>query len=249
MNNKDVRARINEIGIIPSIRVSSAEDARFAAESVSLGGIPIVEITMTVPGAVHVISDLVQHRPELIVGAGGVLDAETARRCLDAGARFITTDGLVLEVVDLAVKEDVVVFPGALTPTEVLTAWKAGSDFVKVVPCAAVGGESYIKALKGPFPQIPLIAAGGVNQQTAAGFILAGAVALGIGGDLIPWESIVLRQAGRIRELSRRFLNFVAVAREEAAERNGGPSVPNEVTEGVTKKERVRSLLIPSNYL
>ncbi len=117
-------------------------------------------------------------------------------------ARFLTTDGLVLDVVDFAVKEGVVVFPGALTAGEILAAWKAGSDFVKVVPCSAVGGEKYIKALKDPFPQIPLIAAGGVNQQTAAGFILAGAIGLGIGTDLIPWESIALRQSGRIGELA-----------------------------------------------
>jgi 2-dehydro-3-deoxyphosphogluconate aldolase/(4S)-4-hydroxy-2-oxoglutarate aldolase len=204
MTKEEVRARIETIGIIPAVRVYSAEDARFAAEAVSQAGIPIVEITMTVPGALHVISDLIQHAPEMIVGAGSVLDAKTAHECLQAGAQFITTDGLDLKVVEYAVNEEVVVFPGALTPTEVLIAWKAGADMVKVVPCAQVGGDTYIKALKAPFPQIPLIAAGGVNQTTATNFILAGAVAVGVGGALIPRESIKLRQADRVRELARR---------------------------------------------
>jgi len=219
MNRKEIRNQIQTIGIIPSVRVPSAEDARFASETISQAGIPIVEIAMTVPGAVQVISDLVKSLPEMIVGAGSVLDPETARRCLDAGAKFLTTDGLILEVVECAKLNDIVVFPGALTPSEVITAWRAGSDFVKVVPCAAVGGENYLRALKSPLPQIPLIAAGGVNQQTAAGYVLAGAAALGIGEALIPLEAIALRQSRRIRELARRFLNSVVTAREENAER------------------------------
>jgi 2-dehydro-3-deoxyphosphogluconate aldolase/(4S)-4-hydroxy-2-oxoglutarate aldolase len=170
---------------------------------------------MTVPGAVRVIAGLVKNAPEMIVGAGSVMDAETARRCVDAGAQFLTTDGLIPEIVEYAVKEDVAVFPGALTPTEVIAAWRAGSDFVKVVPCAAVGGENYIRALKTPLAQVPLIAAGGVNQQTASGYISAGATALGIGEALIPWEAVALRQSNRIRELARRFLNSVMTARGE----------------------------------
>jgi len=222
MNKAAVRRQIEEIGIIPAVRVYSAEDARFAAEAVSDGGIPIVEITMTVPGALHVISNLVKHAPTMLVGAGSVLNVETARQCLGAGAQFLTTDALELEVVEFAVKEDVVVFPGALTPTEVLNAWKAGCDYVKVVPCAQVGGDTYIKALKGPFPEIPMIAAGGVNQQTATEFIVAGAFALGVGGALIPRESIRLRQADRIRELARRFVGFVETGRNDVAARKPG---------------------------
>lgn len=222
MTKSEVRAQIEGIGIIPAVRVYSAEDARFAAEAVSAGGIPIVEITMTVPGALHVISDLVKHAPEMIVGAGSVVDTDMAWHCLDSGARFLTTDALDLNVVSFAVKENVVIFPGVLTPTEVLTAWKSGCDFVKVVPCAQVGGDSYIKALKGPFPEIPLIAAGGVNQQTATNFILAGAVALGVGHALIPRESIRMRQADRIRELARRFVGFVEAGRSDLAARKEG---------------------------
>jgi 2-dehydro-3-deoxyphosphogluconate aldolase / (4S)-4-hydroxy-2-oxoglutarate aldolase len=213
MKKDGVRARIEEVGIIPGVRVSSAADARFAAETVNHAGIPIVEITMTVPGAIQVITSLSKNFPEMIVGAGTVLDTETAKRCLDAGANFLTSPGLVLEVVEFAIKNDVVVFPGALTPTEIITAWKAGANFVKVFPCGQLGGESYIRALKAPLPQVPLIASGGVNQQTALNFILAGATALGIGGELIPRESVQRREADRILELARRFKKLVQEGR------------------------------------
>jgi 2-dehydro-3-deoxyphosphogluconate aldolase/(4S)-4-hydroxy-2-oxoglutarate aldolase len=217
MKKEEVQARIEEIGIIPAVRLSSAEDARFATEAISHGGIPIVEITMTVPGAIDVISDLTRNSPELIVGAGTLFDTETARRCLDAGATFLTSPGLDLAIVEFARKENVVVLAGALTPTEVTTAWKAGADFVKIFPCSQVGGDTYIKALKRPFPQVRLIAAGGVNQQTAANFILAGASAIGVGGELIPKDAIQLRQAERIHELARRFVRFVNSARARTA--------------------------------
>ena len=215
MNRQDVRRRIEEVGIIPAIRVSSTEDALFAAEAVSRGGIPIVEVTLTVPEAIKVISHVVQHAPEVIVGAGSVLDAETARRCLDAGATFLTSDGLDPETVKFAVQQNVVVIPGALTPTDIIAAWKLGPDFVKVVPCGHVGGDSYIRDLKAMFPRVPLIAAGGVNQRTAFNFIAAGAVALGIGGELIPREAIRRRQPDRIAELARRFTNAVSNARAQ----------------------------------
>lgn len=225
MNKQEVHARIEEIGIIPAVRTSSADSARFAAEAVCRGGIPIVEITMTVPGALNVISLIVKDIPEMLVGAGSVLDVEVARRCLEAGAQFLTTDGLDLEVVKFAVNQHVVVFPGALTPTEVIAAWKAGSDFVKVVPCAQVGGDSYIRALKDPLPQVQLIAAGGVNQLTALNFVLAGATALGVGRELIPREAIRMRQTDRIQELARRFLSFVNNGRIQAAARSD-PNYP-----------------------
>jgi 2-dehydro-3-deoxyphosphogluconate aldolase/(4S)-4-hydroxy-2-oxoglutarate aldolase len=213
VNKQEVRSRIEEVGIIPAVRVSSTEDALFAAEAISRGGIPIVEVTLTVPQAHKVISHLVQNAPDVIVGAGGISDVETARRCLDDGAKFLTSDGFDPEMVNFALKERAVVIPGTLTPSEVLRAWKMGPDFVKVVPCAPVGGDSYIRALKAMFPNVPLIAAGGVNQQTASSFILAGAVALGIGAELIPREAIRMRQPDRIGELARRFAGFVSSAR------------------------------------
>lgn len=213
MKQEDVRAQICDIGIVPSIRVTSAEDALYAADSVLTGGISIAEITMTTPSAPDVISRLVHNYPKMIVGAGSVWDPAAAQACIDAGAMFLTSDGLSLPIVEFALKHGVVVFPGALTPTEVMTAWKAGADFVKVIPCSQVGGESYIRALKMPFPEIPLIAAGGVNQVTALKFLLAGASAIGVGGELIPKDAIRLRQTERIVELSRRFLGFVKESR------------------------------------
>jgi len=215
VTKEHVRARIEDIGIIPAIRVSSGEDALFAAEAVYDAGIPIVEVTMTVPGAIDVIRELTRHNAELIVGAGTVLYLETARRCLDAGAAFMTTPALDLEIVHFAAGRGVLVFPGALTPTEVVSAWKAGSDFVKIFPCFANGGPSYIKTLKLPFPDIPMIASGGVDQQNAAEFILAGAVALGIGRHLIHPDAIRRRERGWIHELSRRYLSMVSQARAQ----------------------------------
>jgi 2-dehydro-3-deoxyphosphogluconate aldolase/(4S)-4-hydroxy-2-oxoglutarate aldolase len=216
LNKQQVRERIEEIGIIPSIRVSSTEDALFAAEAVSRGGIRIVEVTLTVPDAHKVISHLLHNAPDIVVGAGSVLGVEMARRCFDEGAEFLTSDGLDPEIVNFAAKENILVIPGTLTPSEIIEAWKMGPDFVKVVPCdPAMGGFTYIRALKAMFPNVPLIAAGGVNQQTASNFILAGAIALGIGSELIPRESIRRRQPDRIGELARRFLAMVKDARAQ----------------------------------
>ena len=213
MTKEEIRHRIDAIGIIPAVRLRTAEDARFATQAVCRGGISIVEITMSTPGALEVIADLAENDPELVIGAGTLFDTETAARCLDAGAKFLTSPGLDLQIVEFGVKKDVAVLAGALTPTEITKAWKAGSDFVKVYPCSLVGGEKYIKALKGPFRHVPLIAAGGVNQVTAASYILAGASAIGVGGELVPEEAIRLRQEERIHELARRFVGFVTKAR------------------------------------
>lgn len=214
MNRNEIRARIEEVGIFPAVRVNSAELAHFAATSVYEAGIPIVEITLTVPGAVDVIVQLATQYPDLIVGAGTVLDADMARRCLDAGARFLTSPGFVPEVVDFALQSDVVIIPGALTPSEVIEAWKAGVDFVKIFPCAPVGGANYIRALKVPLPQVHLIASGGVNQLTARDFILAGATAIGIGAELMPREALQTRKKEWIHELARRFSAIVRNTRE-----------------------------------
>lgn len=219
MKKEEVRARIEKIGIVPAVRVSEAELALFAAETVNDAGIPIVEITMTVPGAVEVIAQLAGRYPDLVVGAGTLLDAETARRCLDAGACFLSGPGLVPEVLEFGLKNDLVVIPGALTPSEIIAAWKAGADFVKVFPCAPVGGHKYIRALKVPLPQIPLIASGGVDQVTAPKFILAGASALGIGAELLPLEALQLREETWIHELARRFTAMVHDARAQLKQR------------------------------
>jgi 2-dehydro-3-deoxyphosphogluconate aldolase/(4S)-4-hydroxy-2-oxoglutarate aldolase len=214
LKHQQVRARIQEIGIIPSVRTSSAEQARFAAETVYNAGIPIVEITMTVPDALSVIRDLVSQKPQLIVGADSAWDLDSARKAVDAGAMFITSPGLdSRSILEFVIQEDLVVIPGALTPSEVSIAWQAAADFVKVFPCHSMGGPRYIRALHAPFPNIPLIASGGVNQVNAAEFIAAGAVALGIGTELIPRDAVESRNAGWISELARRFLKIVKEAR------------------------------------
>lgn len=215
MTKDEVCSRIREIAIVPAIRVLSGDDAHFAAEAVMHGGIPIVEITMTVPGALKLITHLIHSNPNVIVGAGTVLDTKTARLCVDAGASFLTAPSFNSAIVEFAAKEGVAVLPGAMTPTEVVTAWTSGADFVKVFPCEPVGGDRYIKALHASLPEIPLIAAGGVNRQTAGSFILSGATAIGVGTELIPTEAIQRRQSDRIRELARRFIKLVQDAREE----------------------------------
>jgi 2-dehydro-3-deoxyphosphogluconate aldolase/(4S)-4-hydroxy-2-oxoglutarate aldolase len=213
VNKEAVRACIEEIGILPSVRVNERELARFAAETVYAAGIPIIEITLTTPGALDVIGDIANRYPDMAVGAGTVLDEDLARRSLEAGARFLTSPGFVPEVVAYAKKANVVVFPGALTPTEVIAAWKAGSDFVKIFPTTPAGGVQYIRALKVPLPQIPLIVSGGVNQVTAHEFIVAGATAIGVGAELLPIEALTHRQVDRIHELARRFITMVKEGR------------------------------------
>ena len=217
MTKQEVRAKILEVGLIPAVRVSTPEDAWFAAEAVSRGGIPIVELTMTVPKATELIAHLVQKYPGLVVGAGTVLDMETARACLDAGAGFLTSPGLDLDTVAFAVKQGVLVMPGVLTPSEVISAVKAGADFVKIFPCAQVGGPAYIRALRAPFPHVSFIASGGVNQQTARDYIHAGAAAVGVGSDLIPPRAIAAREHEWIVELARRFSHLVKNARSESS--------------------------------
>jgi 2-dehydro-3-deoxyphosphogluconate aldolase/(4S)-4-hydroxy-2-oxoglutarate aldolase len=213
MNKAAVRARIEEIGIVPSIRLASAEDAKFAAEVVADAGIPIVEVTMTIPGALDLIGELARAHADVAIGAGTVLDVATARRCIAAGAAFITSPGVNADVVEYAARCDVMVFPGVLTPTDVMAALAAGADLVKVFPCAPMGGASYLKHLSAPFPHVGLIAAGGVNQQTAAEFFIAGAVAVGIGTELIPRRAAQQRDHRWITELAHRFLAIVQAAR------------------------------------
>jgi 2-dehydro-3-deoxyphosphogluconate aldolase/(4S)-4-hydroxy-2-oxoglutarate aldolase len=220
MTKAAVRARIDEIGVVPAVRVNATEQARYAGEALVRAGIPIAEITMTVPGGIEVIAHLAKSFPDMVVGAGTVLDADVAKRCMDAGAKFLTSPGLVMEVVEAALQRNVLVFPGALTASEVIAAWKAGADFVKIYPCSQVGGPAYIRALKVPLPQVPLIASGGVNLQNGMNYLLAGAAALGVGGDLIPHEALERRHEQQIHELARRYL---ALVRERHAPgTNGG---------------------------
>lgn len=212
-HRNQIGACIEEIGIIPVIRAESAGDAIFAAETVLGAGIPVAEISMSVPGAIDVISRLVKAAPGVVIGAGNLLDAYTAQRCLDQGAGFLASDGLPLDIVELGAKENAVVIAGGLTPSEVIAAWKAGSDFVRVYPCDAVGGANYIRSLKAALPQARLIAAGGVTALTASELTQAGAAALAIEQELFPKEAVWLRQERRIQELARRFVILVSRGR------------------------------------
>ena len=210
----EVIQTIRETGIIPVVRAQSADEAMKAIDAIRAGGISILEITMTVPGAVGVIEEVSQrYGSEALVGAGTVLDGETARACIVAGARFVVSPSLNLETIEVCRRYGIAVMPGALTPTEVVQAWSAGADFVKVFPAGAVGGASYIKSLKAPLPQIELVPTGGVSLKTAADFIKAGASALGVGADLVDVKAIREGQPGLITERAREFVRIVKEAR------------------------------------
>lgn len=215
MTRDQAAAKIREVGVIPIVRAASAKHGMMAAEAVCAGGIHIVEITMTVPGAVDLITQLARTLGgEILIGAGTVLDAETAQRCIDAGAELIVSPGLDVETVHQVNRLGKLMAAGALTPTEVIQAWKAGSDFVKIFPCGTVGGAKYIKALKAPLPQIPMIPTGGVSLETAADLIRAGAEALGVGAELV---SATALQSGNTNEITETARKFAAIVRETRA--------------------------------
>jgi 2-dehydro-3-deoxyphosphogluconate aldolase/(4S)-4-hydroxy-2-oxoglutarate aldolase len=215
MTKEQVRNRILEIGIVPVVRVASAELAVAAAQAVGQGGIPIVEVTLTVPGAIDVIAELTRSMgKQLLIGAGTVLDAAMAARCLEAGARFLVSPGFDPETVALAHRQGILIMAGALTPNEVITAWKAGADFIKVFPCGSVGGPSYIRALKAALPQIPMIPTGGVNLRNAGDFLDAGASALGVGGELISDAALKSGDYAEIADVARQFAAIVGLRLE-----------------------------------
>ena len=214
MNKSDVLQLIREIGLIPVVRAESAEQAMRAVKAIKAGGVSVLEVTMTVPGAIAVIEQLAKvFGAEAVIGAGTVLDPETADRCIQAGAQFIVSPALNEETIAFCNAQDVAIFPGALTPTEVVRAWNAGADAVKVFPAGAVGGPSYLKALKAPLPQIELVPTGGVSLKTAADFIKAGAMALGVGADLVDIGALRDGRDEVITERARQFLEIVRAAR------------------------------------
>lgn len=210
MTKQQVRDRILEIGIVPVVRAASGEQALAACRAVAAGGIPIVEVTLTVPGAVEVIAELNRTmRTELLIGAGTVLSASDAQACLAAGAQFIVSPGFDRNTVELAKRAGILMMAGALTPTEVITAWDAGADFVKIFPCNSVGGATYIKSLKAALPQISMVPTGGVNLTTAGAFLDAGASALGVGGELV---------RGMPEEITRSARLYAAIVKERRGE-------------------------------
>jgi len=214
MNKTDTIQQIKAIGVIPVVRATSADEAMRAIEAIKAGGIAVLEITMTVPGAVRLIEQVcTRYEGHALVGAGTVLDAETARACILSGAQFVVSPALNLETIACCRRYGIAVMPGALTPTEVVQAWTAGADLVKVFPAGAMGGASYLKALKAPLPQIELVPTGGVSLKTAADFIKAGASALGVGADLVDIMSIANGQDSVITERAKQYVEIVREAR------------------------------------
>ena len=214
MTKLEVLTRIGETGVVPVVRASSPEEGLAVVEAIKAGGVPILEITMTVPKAVVLIEQLTdRYGDEVVVGAGTVLDAETARTCILAGARFVVSPATNDKLIELCRRYSVAVFPGALTPTEVVAAWQMGADAVKVFPCGAVGGAKYLRALKAPLPQIDMIPTGGVSLATAGEFIAAGAFALGVGADLVDTRAIRAGEPERVTESARAYTSAIREAR------------------------------------
>jgi 2-dehydro-3-deoxyphosphogluconate aldolase / (4S)-4-hydroxy-2-oxoglutarate aldolase len=213
MNKSTVIQKIVETGVIPVIRAASADEAMRAIDAIKAGGVDIFEVTMTVPDAVSLIENLASRYADALIGAGTVLDANAARDCINAGAKFIISPALNLETIAYCREKEITVMPGALTPTEIVTAWTAGADFVKVFPAGALGGANYIKSLKAPLPQIEIIPTGGVSLKTAADFIKAGASALGVGADLVDLNAIREGNANLITERAKQYVEIVKEAR------------------------------------
>ena len=211
MHKSEVMAKIRQVGLVPVLRADSEEEALQIAYALEAGGVTVLEVTMTVPGAVDAIRRLANEAGDrILVGAGTVLDPETARASMLAGAQFIVSPSLNVKTIEICRRYSIAVFPGGLTPTEIVTAWEAGADAVKVFPCSAVGGAKYLKAIKAPLPQIELIPTGGVSLATAAEFLEAGAIALGVGGDLVDNKAIRAGKPEVITENARKYLEIVA---------------------------------------
>jgi 2-dehydro-3-deoxyphosphogluconate aldolase/(4S)-4-hydroxy-2-oxoglutarate aldolase len=209
MTKVEVLAEIRRIGLVPVLRAESPEQAIELAEAIADGGVTCLEVTMTVPGAVEVIARLAKERPEILLGAGTVLDAEVARACVQAGAKFVVSPAFDEATVAYCRADGIAVLPGALTPTEVLRAWNAGADVVKVFPASAMGGAKYLKALKAPLPQIELIPTGGVSLESAREFLEAGAYALGVGADLVDVKAIKAGHGAKITANAAKYLEIV----------------------------------------
>ncbi len=214
MEKRQILDRMISEGLIPVIRVASAGEAMDVADAIKKGGVTFIEITMSVPGAIEVIKELTgKYRDDIIMGAGTVLDPETGRAALLAGAQFIVSPTLNVDLIYLAHRYSAVVIPGAMTPTEILTAWNAGADMVKVFPAVQAGGAEYIRAIRSPLPQILLVPTGGVNLQNAGAFIKAGAAALGVGGELVDKQAVKEKKFHIITENTRAFLRIIQEAR------------------------------------
>lgn len=211
MEKAKVLGMLRGIGLVPVLRAESAEQALALADAVAAGGVTVLEVTMTVPGAIHVMRKLAEERPDILIGAGTVLDAETARICILEGAQFVVSPALKVQTIEMCHRYGVSVLPGALTPTEIVTAWEAGADVVKVFPASALGGAKYLKSVKAPLPQVEMIPTGGVSLATAMEFLEAGAFALGVGADLVDVKAIT---EGRPEAITENAVKYLAVVRK-----------------------------------
>jgi 2-dehydro-3-deoxyphosphogluconate aldolase / (4S)-4-hydroxy-2-oxoglutarate aldolase len=214
MNKSQVLESLQKIGLVPVLRAESIEKAMALASAIADGGVTVLEITMTVPGAIQVMRKLAEQRPDILIGAGTVLDAETARMCILEGAQFVVSPALNLSTIEMCHRYSIAVLPGALTPTEIVTAWQAGADVVKVFPASAMGGAKYLTALKGPLPHVDLIPTGGVSLATAREFLDAGAFALGVGSDLVNAKAMAEGKPEVVTESARKYLAIVKEFRE-----------------------------------
>ena len=215
MDKAKVLAELKAIGLVPVLRAESVDQALALAEAIAAGGVTVLEITMTVPGAMQVMRKLAETRPDILIGAGTVLDAETARMCILEGAQFIVSPALNIKTIEMCHRYSVAVLPGALTPTEIVTAWQAGADVVKVFPASAMGGAPYLKSIKAPLPQVELIPTGGVSLAMAEDFLKAGAFALGVGADLVDPRAMAEGRPEAITESARKYLAIVKKFRGE----------------------------------
>jgi 2-dehydro-3-deoxyphosphogluconate aldolase/(4S)-4-hydroxy-2-oxoglutarate aldolase len=217
MTKQDVLKKVAEVGLVPVVRAQSADDAMAVVDAIREGGVPVLEITMTVPGAIGLMEQMARRfGKDVVLGAGTVLDPETARACILSGAAFVVSPALNRGTIEMCRRYSVAVLPGALTPTEVVAAWEAGADVVKVFPCGALGGASYIKSLKAPLPHVEMIPTGGVSVKTAADFIKAGSMALGVGADLVDTKAIREGNARAVTEKAREYVRLVQEARASA---------------------------------
>jgi 2-dehydro-3-deoxyphosphogluconate aldolase/(4S)-4-hydroxy-2-oxoglutarate aldolase len=211
---QEVIDRILHEGVVPVLRAESHEIALQAVEALRAGGIGVLEITMTVPGAVQLIAKLANEiGEECLIGAGTVLDVKSAAECVAAGARFVVSPAVNVATIEYCRKNEIPVLPGAFTPTEVVTAWNAGADMVKLFPAGAGGGPGYLKSLRAPLPQVKFVPTGGVSLENAGDYIRAGAVAIGIGADLVNTKAISAGKAHIITDQARLYLDAVADAR------------------------------------
>jgi 2-dehydro-3-deoxyphosphogluconate aldolase/(4S)-4-hydroxy-2-oxoglutarate aldolase len=209
MRKEQIVEKLREIGLVPVLRAESEEQALGIASAIADGGVTVLEITMTVPGAIRVMARLTKERPDILVGAGTVLDAETARMCMLEGAQFVVSPALNLKTIEMCHRYSIPVLPGALTPTEVVTAWQAGADVIKVFPASALGGAKYLKSLKAPLPQVEMIPTGGVSLATAKEFLEAGSFALGVGADLVDTKAMAEGKPEKITESAKKYLEIV----------------------------------------